>query len=424
MSGLMAQDLGLARRRPGTPLAGVFIFIYVVSTVWFATKSSTYLIATGTGFTLAVLFFIEWTAGRRSLHIPAPLFWFAAFICFCTLQMIWAPGRLQVLMTLAQLFVLSAIIVSHEADGESSAIVEYGLYLAVLGTFVFNYFSNEVPIGGRIGSTLENANGYAEVLMYTAILALRRGLIVSLKIPRNYKKLIIPLVFYAASLYAIAFLTGSRKGIILTVVASVLIVWYWIWEQPPQKRILLTIVVAAVFVGIGYGLYQSPQAERLVYLTHYLEGSGKVDHSLTLRADLVQQALDLWQQRPFTGWGLAQFRQLSASSMYAHNNYVELLANEGLIGTAFYVMIYLSLLVSLARSWLHARERLLRAQVFWAFILTIGLVAWDFAAVSYYEKISWIALSVAIGTAVRARLAERRAADGAGAATVRAEPVS
>ena len=31
-------------------------------------------------------------------------------------------------------------------------------------------------------------------------------------------------------------------------------------------RILLMIVVAAVFFGIGYVLYQSPQAERLAFL--------------------------------------------------------------------------------------------------------------------------------------------------------------
>jgi hypothetical protein len=398
---LFGEDAGVVKRTFTLPLAGVFISLYVLSTILFATKPQTYLIATGVGFTLAIVFLVEWMSRRRQLHVPVPLLWFAAFICFCTLQMIWAPGSVRILMTLAQLFVLACIIVNFEAD-DDSPMVEYAFYVAVICTFVYNFFSNEVPIGGRIGSTLENANGYAEVLMYGAILTLRRVLIESEKRQLSWKK-IVPLVgFYGLTLYGVTFLTGSRKGIILTVVASLLVTWYWIWRQPAQYRILITIVAAAFFAGVGYLLYQSPQTERLVNIANLLEGR-TVDHSLMLREGLVKEAMDYWLQRPFTGWGLGQFRELSSSSFYAHNNYAELLANGGIFAAIFYVMIYVSALASLMHSLWRAKSAALRADVVWAIIVVVVLIAWDFAAVSYYEKVSWIMLSVAIGVSVRAR---------------------
>ncbi len=427
------QTWDLKPRRSSPPLSGLLLSLFVVSMVWWAAKSPTNLIVIGVGFLLTLTFLIEWIAGRRELQVPMALAWFAAFIGFCALQMTWAPGNLEMLLTLVQLFVLSAIIVSHETDGRGTILVEYAFYLAVLGTFVYNQFSGEVPFGGRISSTTGNPNTYSLVLMCVAVIALRRILLVALSPKVSFKHLLLPLVFYIACFYGVTFLGGSRKGIILSVVVSVFIVWYWIWQQPPQYRILLTIAVAGVFVGIGYVLYRSPQAERLAYFGHFLEGSGKVDSSISTRADLLQEGLQFWLQRPFTGWGLAMFQEHSSEALYSHNNYVELLANQGLIGTVFYAMIYVSLLVSLARSWLRSKDRLLKADIFWATAVLVMLVTWDFAAVSYYEKTTWIILSLAIGIAARARRTEGLMAEApatsnepepADAATSEGEPAS
>jgi O-antigen ligase len=420
---LDARKAKVGQRRWELPLSGLFLFLYVVAMVWWGTGSSTYLIVTATAFILAAFFFIEWTRNDHELRVPASLAWFGAFIGFCALQMIWAPGDTTVLMTLVQLFVLSAIIVSYVSDGRGVALLEYGFYVAVLGTFVYNQFSGEVPWGGRISSTTGNPNSYSVILMFTAILALRRALLVSLAPKVHLKRLLIPVALYGACLYGVTFLGGSRKGIIITVAVSALVVWYWIWQQPPQNRVLLTIIVAALFVGMGYLLYRSPQAERLAYFGHYLEGSGVVDNSLSIRANLIQEGLRLWQQRPFTGWGLAMFRQHSSESLYSHNNFIELLANEGLVGTACYLMIYVSLLVSLLRSLWMSRGRLLRAEIFWALTVLASLAAWDFAAVSYYEKTTWIMLSIAIGVALRVRRTARKGL-AAGVVGVPAEPIS
>ena len=397
--------------RSRVSLLGACIFLYVISTVLFATKSSTYLIADAVGFGLAFVYIAQLFAHRRLLRIPVPLVCLGVFICYCTLQMAWAPGAGQLLATLMQLFVLSTIIVTFEADQDHSLVIELALYGSIIATFIYTLASHEVSLGGRYGSTLVNANAYAEVLMYGALIALRRAVLESVKGTLTYKKLLPLLGFYGLTLYGIAFLTGSRKGIILVVLGSVLIIWYWVWQQPPQYRILIMILVAAVFAGVAFGLYQSPQAKRLVYLGNFLQGSGTVDTSLLLRDDLIKEAVRVWLQKPFTGWGLGMFQSLSAYGLYAHDNYLELLANDGLIGLVCYLMIYITTFGSLLRSLWRSQKGPLRVDMFWGLVVIIMFVVWDTAAVSYYEKVPWIMLSLVIGIAVRARRLQRQAAE-------------
>jgi O-antigen ligase len=390
------------RSRAITPTS-VFVFLYILVLVLFGQNPKTETYVMPVAAALIVVYIVEVAVLRRAFSMPAPLVWFAAYLGFSMFQMIWAPGSIGTLMLLVEIFVLALVIANHEVHGGSGRVVEYSFYFAVLCTFVYNLFSHEVPLDGRIGSTLVNANGYAQVLMFGVLFALRQWLVESARRRVGWKMAAPLLAFVGLSMYGIVDLTGSRKGIVMTLTAGLLVAVYWVWHQPIRRRLLVTVLLVVAIAGIGFGLYLSPQTERITEVSAFLKGENVADTGLAKRGGMLEDGVRLWLQRPFTGWGLDQFRNVSGWNTYAHNNYVELLADQGLVGCFLYVMVYISILVSLLRSLVRSRDSSLSADVFWAMVVVIVAMGWDVGAVSYYDRLSWVVLSIAIAVSLRAR---------------------
>jgi O-antigen ligase len=397
----VAAEVG--KRRPAMVLTAILLFVYILVLVLFGQNPKTETYVMPVAVALIVVYLVEVALLRRSLSVPAPLVWFVAYLGFSMFQMIWSPGSVGTLVLLMEIFVLSLVIVNHEAYGGNGRVVEYSFYFAVLCTFVYNLFSHEVPLDGRIGSTLVNANGYAQVLMFGVIFALRQWLVESAKRRVGWKMSALLLAFLGLCLYGIVELTGSRKGIIMTLAAVLLVAVYWVWHQPIRRRLLVTVLLVIGIVAAGFGLYLSPQTERITEVSAFLRGQNVEDTGLAKRSGMLEDAVSLWLQRPFTGWGLDQFRNVSGWNTYSHDNYVELLADQGIIGCLLYIMVYISTLVSLLRSLGRSRDAGLSADIFWAMVVIVVAMGWDIGAVSYYDRLSWIVLSMAIAVSLWAR---------------------
>jgi O-antigen ligase len=392
--------------RSAMPLTGALIFLYIVCMVLFGENPKTVNIVMPVVLAVVLAFIAETMRIRQGFSFPVPLVWFLIYLGYSAFQMIWSPGSVGTLMLLVEILVLALVLVNSDVHGRVVSAVEYAFYFAVLCTFVYNLFSNEIVLDGRIGSTLVNANAYSQALMFGVLLAFRRALSLSAKRGLNWRYALMLLGFVCLSIYGIVFLAGSRKGIVLTVVASLCIVVYWVWQQPIRRRMLVSAAVVVVLAGAGYVLYRSPQVARITDISTFLQGGNATDTGLAKRGGMLGDALGLWQQRPLTGWGLDQFKEISGWGTYSHDNYAELLANQGLIGCLAYVMIYISALLSLVRSlWRSKGDAVLRADAFWAVVVVVVMMGWDFAAVSYYDRLSWVMLSVVIAVSVRARRA-------------------
>lgn len=392
-------------RRSRMPVTGLFISVYIVALVLFSQRSSTVIITTILGLALAVVFVVELVARRHSFAFPAPLVWFAIFLCYCTFQMIYAPGSITMLLTLFQLLVLAIILVNYGMLVGDAAAFDWAVYFAVICTFVYNLVANPQEIDGRIGSTLINPNGYSLLLMIGMLLAFRRLLLSSLNYKLKSKAVLAFILYFSLSVYGIVYLAGSRKGILLTLAASVFLVLYWLWQQPTRRRIWVSIVVVALFASLGYVLYESPQFSRIVDLSNFLEGGSPADTGLLIRNQMLKDGFNLWLQRPFLGFGLDQFRLASGWGTYSHDNYLELLVNTGFVGLLIYIMVYVSAFLSLVRSLRFSGDPRIAADLLWALTVLGVLAAWDLGAVSYYEKLNWLMLSVVIVIAARAKLA-------------------
>ena len=60
-----------------------------------------------------------------------------------------------------------------------------------------------------------------------------------------------------------------------------------------------------------------------------------------IRKILYREAFNVFADSPFIGKGLDNFRLFSASGLYAHSNYLELLADTGIIGFILFYMVYI-----------------------------------------------------------------------------------
>lgn len=123
-------------------------------------------------------------------------------------------------------------------------------------------------------------------------------------------------------------------------------------------------------------------------LAGYTGGGTAVDESTEDRILLTRWGIEWFKQRPLLGWGIDNYRIVLTTfhpnypiSYYAHNNYVELLVDVGVVGTLVYYYIH----VKCMKSALKMRKHLTLEQFFFAGIL-FTIVLCDVGIVSYFDK--------------------------------------
>jgi O-antigen ligase len=214
----------------------------------------------------------------------------------------------------------------------------------------------------RVSSTYFNANHYAGFLDLTLPLALAVALL------GRRPALRLVAVALAVLLFANVALAASRGAwIALTVVSSTLVFGWLVaglrregWWVRPLSLLLVTL-------GIGAGSWWAVQAElvRGAYLKDRAEG---ILHDLTNLEDfsrvvILRAGAQVTMERPLIGVGPGNFVHAvtayrpavaadAGSSLmhrfvnYAHNDYLQVASESGLISLAFFLLFWSAVLVS------------------------------------------------------------------------------
>lgn len=383
------------------PLTAPFAFIYVLAEILFGSIQSSTQIALLAAILFAVASVLEILGRTGDLYFPAPLVWALVFVGFTIFQMIWLPGSTVRFLAFIQVVVLASMLVHYCVDDRGFATVEYAFYVALPCTLLYAFTHPTELVDGRVGSTLRNPNAYAMFLLLALMLALRRLSLATLRQGFSLRAVVLPTVVSITALYGIVFLTGSRKGMLTGVGAVCVLALHLVLQQPIRRRLTVAVLVLVLFVGLGAALYSAPQFSRVTDLAGALQGRSVYDSGLLNRTQMLQDAWRLWLERPFTGWGFDRFREVSGWNTYSHNNYVELLANQGLFGLLLFLLIHVSAAIALLQALLRSRDAGVRAEATWALTLLAVLLVWDAGSVNYYGDLTWMALSLAVATSVR-----------------------
>jgi O-antigen ligase len=385
-------------------LSNIFLALFVFSIIVFSFQPGLTWIAQGCGLLVVFAFIFEVIRIKDFKFVmPMPLLLYLGFIMYVSISFIWTNQSVALMFTLIQLFFISFIMVNIITYQGHFKAITYSFLIALLVATIDMW----IELGGlvskdeltRVSSFLNNPNTFAMALSIGILLAMESLLKEAPEgrksMGRAIHKLFLVLILLLFA-YEILFITGSRKAMISLFFLGFMLFFRYLLKVNFLQKILIVIVASGVLVEVFILLKESVFFERLNRVFDMLSGKSVRDGSLTERSSMMSDARNLWEQKPLSGWGTDQFRYLADYQTYSHNNYLELLSNNGLLGLLLYYGIFVLLLIPASRMFFTKKE--MHSHYGWFGITTLLIfVFWDLAHVSYYSKFHWMLLSIIIG---------------------------
>jgi len=185
--------------------------------------------------------------------------------------------------------------------------------------------------------------------------------------------------------YLMCLLSGRRKAMLFPLLLFGLLLI--LKNRKNNFKIILSIVMTAVLVFAVYYASMNNDylyniiGKRIAGLLAFASGDDTGDKSAFSRRYLLVTAWELFKQNPLLGIGLNNFKANNILGLYAHNNYVELLCDLGIVGTAAFYWIYIYLFTQMFRTPGFWNDRL--GQFLFS-LLVLNLLL-DFGTISYYR---------------------------------------
>ncbi len=275
-------------------------------------------------FHLAALLFLLWAALELLLFFDAPRlpkkFWTYVQLCL-VLWMIWelAPSWRR------QLGLLTAYVL--------------GGYVAAVNTILL--YRREAGELRRFTAGMTDPNDLAMTLALALPMAWYLGLRYRQPLLRWLCRGYVPLGVLAIGL------TGSRGGLLTTIVALMIVPV--LMDRLTPGRLVTAVVVLAGAAGLAARYIPDTIVERLG-TTH----TEMADARFGGRFKYWVAGIKAFEQRPMTGYGTAGFiraiaPQLGSRSKVAHNTYLSVLVEQGIVGLTLYLLMFVAVYRSVLR---------------------------------------------------------------------------
>jgi O-antigen ligase len=192
-------------------------------------------------------------------------------------------------------------------------------------------------------------------------------------------------------------LTGSRGGMIAATVALLIVPLSMTRLSPGRLISAMVMLVAAGALAVAY--VPETTIERLATVGTEV-GGGHIGG----RAKLWRAGLQAHAERPIAGFGTGHYKSaitpiLGPAAQVAHNSYVSVLVEQGLVGFTLYMAMLVAVLHSALR--LRGLERRFALVLFATLAVTMMPLTWE------DRRVVWIVMAILIGFS-QARLAARR----------------
>ncbi len=274
---------------------------------------------------------------------------------------------------------------------EAIEYIKWGFILSMLLQVII---SNMYPIYTEWGTldrhrgTIGNANLYAFFLNIMLVYLLQK-----IDKPSSIFKYF--LIFATIGLVIFEVLnTGSRKGLFLLIVVT-LFYYFNTFKQISflNKIFYLCVGFFFIFQIISYAI-DSRFFERFISILFFNE----ITTGDQIRISLYNEALRLFYENPILGWGGDGFRYFNnVEFTYSHINYMELLANYGLLGFICFYSMYIWFFKRLNQlKSIDSDKDIMNDKYIFIFLLFITLVL-DLAMVRIFERIIWLLISMHLG---------------------------
>ncbi len=184
-------------------------------------------------------------------------------------------------------------------------------------------------------------------------------------------------------------LTGSRGGLVATTVALLIIPLAMTRLSPARLGAAILVLVLAGALAVAY----TPDrlVERFASTTAELEG-GRIGG----RGKLWRAGLRAFAERPLLGYGTGAFRQavtpmLGDAAQTAHNSFISVMVEQGIVGLLLYVAIFVVVFRALLR--LPRLERRFALVLYGTLLVAMLPLTWE------DHRAVWIVLPSLLGLA-------------------------
>ncbi|WP_339629581.1 O-antigen ligase family protein [uncultured Maribacter sp.] len=211
-----------------------------------------------------------------------------------------------------------------------------GYILSILTLIYIMYISNQFSLQNFASEIVQrdkfliNANTYS-YLMFFANFSL-------FYLFQKYKRkfLLILLIIIPVLFVIVSFVTQSRSGMLILILSNVI---YWLLinkiEKPTKIQKLLrslTVILILFFLAFQFwGLYKNSTIKNRFDVT-----GNRVD----ARELLIIEAFDVFTENIIFGVGLDQIPNYTSIRQFSHNSYVEILAEQGIIGGVLLLLLF------------------------------------------------------------------------------------
>lgn len=375
-----------------TKLLSLLLTLFIASTIIF--KIENMLVPHLFNMLLFIVFLLLMLIKKETIYESNPIInAYFLFVLIALSGSFWSIVPVETRGKSLQLFfiLLNLIFVYN-------IINKYNLQKAFLNGILLAAFVNYIVLVGiiepsydtyyRVGTlraqgTLGNANSLAIFMiisMFASIVYLYKD-----------KEISRPFFYYQyfniiSSMYVI-FLTVSKKGILLGSVFFILYLFISLRKVKNIFRITLMVVIGIVsiiyFVDINDLISSYDNIiKRFTALSAGLESNDRFG-STAQRKYFIETGWVYFTDKPLFGYGTGGFAAMEGT--YAHNNYIEVMVNTGIIGLLTYYSMHIYLIY---KSFKLPKSDLKYILMF--FMLTITVM--DIAVVSYYSKFDILVL--------------------------------
>lgn len=334
------------------------------------------------------------SGGKIRIKWSALFGYIITFASYCGLSSLWAHDpsySVQQCITIIELAICAYILYICYVQDQS--VLTLWKILMYSGVIVSVYTIITVGVSGIMrglisGTRLElgytNINSVALLDTYAILIA------VYYMVFHRTKKYL-----WFVPLYILIVLASqTRKAFIALVVGIVILVYFKSKAASIPKKIMIA-ALSVVGLYFAYNIISSIEVFEPILIKferafNAFMGEGYVDNSTRQRAEMNRIGYEQFLNNPLLGMGIGNPRILlkgmwGTNYPYLHNNYIELLAGGGLIGTILYYVMYIYVLV---KTFIYRKAKYPPKYVIW--VVCANALLLDYFMVTYYSKITYI----------------------------------
>lgn len=340
---------------------------------------------------------------KKSIPIINPFtIWMFLFLLWSTASYFWsvtpnyAFDMIKILfVNMVTLWLLSCVIQSEKDITQLLRLIVYAIAInAIYILFSFDLsLIGEVQIGGSTLREGWNSNAIGIMMAFSTLISL---ILIKTKV-KNFTRILYYLIIVLTT--TIVLFTGSRKALFFVLFGYTM---YTILTNKNHKIINFFKVFLILFVAY-LAIMNIPELYnvlgwRLEGLYANFTGKGTVDSSIRLRMLYIEYGVAWFKEQPILGYGINNYRVLLdrtiSKTTYAHNNYIELLVDVGIIGTFLHYIGYFYVLKNITKPALNQKEPI---YVF-LFVMLVAILIAQYGFVTYSDFLISLFLCISFTT--------------------------